>query len=67
MCFSVLCAHPSLRVAPGGGSVIRTQNGGGTMDVFSRSGMNVVAVLLLILIAFAVYVLWDVAIERWFG
>jgi hypothetical protein len=29
--------------------------------------MILVGVLLLLMIAFAIYMLWDVAIERWFG
>jgi hypothetical protein len=29
--------------------------------------MNLVGALLLIVIAVAIYGLWDVAIERWFG
>jgi len=37
------------------------------MDSFSRSGMHFVGVLLLLLIGAAVYELWDVAIDRWFG
>lgn len=32
-----------------------------------RSGMNLIGVLLLLTIAVAIYELWDVAIERWFG
>lgn len=36
-------------------------------DFFSRSGMNVIGVLLLAVIIWAIYRLWDVAIERWFG
>ena len=37
------------------------------MDFFSRSGMNVVGLLLLTMIVSAIYLLWDVAIKRWFG
>ena len=37
------------------------------MDFFSRSGMNMVGVLLLFMIVSVVYGLWDVAIRRWFG
>ena len=37
------------------------------MDFFSRSAMNVVGLLLLTMIVSAIYLLWDVAIERWFG
>ena len=37
------------------------------VQVFSRSGMNVVGLLLLVMIAAAMYLLWDVAFERWFG
>lgn len=36
-------------------------------DFFSRSGMNAVGLMLLTVIMAAVYVLWDVAIKRWFG
>ena len=36
-------------------------------DFFSRSGMNVVGLLLLTMIVSAIYLLWDVAIMRWFG
>jgi hypothetical protein len=37
------------------------------VDFFSRSGMNVVGLLLLSMVASAVYLLWDVAMKRWFG
>lgn len=37
------------------------------MDLFSRSAMNVVGLLLLTMIVSAIYLLWDVAIKRWFG
>jgi hypothetical protein len=37
------------------------------VDLFSRSGMNVTGLLLLLMIVTAIYVLWDVAIMRWFG
>jgi hypothetical protein len=37
------------------------------MDGFSRSGVNIVGLLLLFMMAVAVYSLWDVAINRWFG
>ena len=57
----------ALRLALDEGSVIFKQNDGATVDVFSRSGMNLIGVLLLVMIAATVYVLWDVAIERWFG
>ena len=37
------------------------------MDFFSRSGMNLIGLLLLLMILSATYLLWDVAINRWFG
>jgi len=37
------------------------------VDFFSRSGMKLVGLLLLTVIAGATYLLWDVAIKRWFG
>jgi hypothetical protein len=37
------------------------------MDLFSRSGMNLTGLLLLLMIAATIYGLWDVAIKRWFG
>ena len=37
------------------------------MDFFSRSGMSLVGLLLMLMIVSAAYALWDVAIERWFG
>jgi hypothetical protein len=37
------------------------------VDFFSRSGMNLIGLLLLLTIVSATYVLWDVAIKRWFG
>ena len=37
------------------------------MDFFSRNGMNLVGLLLLLMIASVTYALWDVAIKRWFG
>jgi len=43
------------------------KDGGGTLDYFSRTGMNLIGLLLLFMIVSAVYTLWDVAIERWFG
>lgn len=36
-------------------------------DFFSRSGMNVIGVLLLAVITATIYVLSDVAVKRWFG
>ena len=36
-------------------------------DFFSRNGMNMVGLLLLTMIVSAIYLLWDVAIKRWFG
>jgi hypothetical protein len=54
--------------AGGGWELGDFQNGrGATVEVFSRSGMNLIGALLLLIIAFAIYALWDVAIERWFG
>jgi hypothetical protein len=37
------------------------------VDLFSRSGMNLVGFLLLFMIAVAIWALWGVAIDRWFG
>lgn len=62
----------SLRASPFGlahkqGSVIDGKDGDGTVNFFSRSGMNVIGLLLLLTIASVIYALWDVAIKRWFG
>ena len=35
-------------------------------DVFSRSGMPVVSLLLLTAMVLTIYELWDIAIKRWF-
>jgi hypothetical protein len=37
------------------------------LDYFSRNGMNLIGLLLLLVTVSAVYTLWDVAIKRWFG
>ena len=37
------------------------------MDLFSRTGMNLVGALLLVMVAMTVVSLWDVAMMRWFG
>jgi hypothetical protein len=58
----------SLQSAPDGDpEFTKSSNGGAAVDIFLRNGMNVIGVLLLFVIASAVYTLWDVAIERWFG
>jgi hypothetical protein len=38
-----------------------------TVDFFSRSGMNLIGLLLLLMIVTAILVVSDVAIKRWFG
>ena len=45
----------SLRLELDEGSGIPNQNEGATVDLFSRSGMNLIGVLLLLLIACAIY------------
>jgi len=37
------------------------------LDFFSRTGMNLVGLLLLTMILSTIYLLWDVAARRWFG
>jgi len=37
------------------------------VDLFSRSGMNLIGALLLLTIVSTIIGLWDVAIRRWFG
>jgi hypothetical protein len=70
--------HPPHGAAPGHGSATgmvgrasdernRSPDMVQRWDFFSRSGMNVTGVLLLAVIASAIYALWDVAARRWFG
>jgi hypothetical protein len=66
MCLRISCVHP-FTAWRGAGLGIQGKDGGETVDWFSRSGMNLIGLLLLLMIVLAIYELSDVAIKRWFG